>query len=167
MKNLFALIFIAFAFALNTQAQSHSDNAAKPAYYLDSVKFGNSLETFVFDMDKIAEISVMKNEGPAGAVYIKSKNPADFNFLSLPQVALYYTGKKGPYLFMLNGKILTDISQIKIDASFIAICQKTNTKDIAYLKGTPAMSILNIQTRDKVKKETFIRGQGNESSAGR
>ena len=57
-----------------------------PEYFLDSVRIDKN--QLFFDPNKIAEINVVKEKDTTtqsyGKIYIKSKNPKDFNVISLP-----------------------------------------------------------------------------------
>ncbi len=164
MKNILLLIFLTASLGVTGQI-NNQHSTTPPAYFLDSVRVPLLP---LFDPYKIENINIQKGVEEAGKtygrVYITSKNPRDFNFLTLQEIAKQNTKSEGPYLFMINDEITKEIENVKIDSSYILKCELLSTKDIAHLMNLPEMIIINIKTKTKANldKENarYIRGDG-------
>ena len=161
MKYSLLFLFLLAAFHSNAQTQPavHKSN---PTYLLDSVKY---VKLPLFDINKIESITVIKDQPaqyPNGAVLIKSKEDAGFNFVSLAQVAKKYIDDATPYMVMIDNEFITDMSDVSIDSSYILRCETLSTKDFRHLQNMPAMIILKITTatKDNIEKtkRIIIRG---------
>jgi hypothetical protein len=161
MKYSLLFLFLLTAFISNAQTQpaAHKNN---PTYLLDSVKY---TKLPVFDAGKVESITVIKNQPalyPNGAILIKSKSDAGFNFASLEQVAKKYINDATPYMVMVDNEFITDMSDATIDLLYILKCETLSTKDFKHLQNMPAMMILKITTASKENmekaKRNIIRG---------
>ncbi len=131
MKKFLVIPLVLLAVLVNGQTTSQIPQASiPPAYFLDSVRV-NALP--VFDPNKIESIRVAKSLitdesfKTKGQVYINTKQPANFSFLTLEQVAVRFAKTKGPCLFMIDNEIIKDIQNVSIDSSYILKCEVTNT----------------------------------------
>ena len=119
-----------------------------PIYYLDSVRV-KTIGTF--DPNKIDNINVVHDKDPSapyGKVFIKSKNPKDFNFLSAKDIArLNNISIKTISFFMLDNQIIMDTVSFKIDSSYIKKIEIIKASEIEYLpQNIPDLAILKILT---------------------
>jgi hypothetical protein len=104
-----------------------------------------------FDPNKIDNINVVRDKDPSapyGKVFIKSKNPKDFNFLSAQDIArLNNISIKTISIFMLHNQIIMDTSSFKIDSSYIKKVEIIKASEIEYLpQNIPDLAILKILT---------------------
>lgn len=141
-------------------------------YFLDSVRIGKN--QLFFDPDKIAEINVVKVNGAEthtcyGKIYIKSKDPKSFNFISIPDIEKTYGDSiSTPTLFMIDNEFLRDgISTYKIDSAYILNVEVLKSTEIEYLKNNlPALTIvkINLKTKDNIAKANEIHIRGSEKT---
>jgi len=141
----------------------------QPIFFLDSKKI--QFDQVHFDPNKIASMNVESNYIDStnkvhGKVSITSKDPNNFNFLTISDITkIYKKNDKTPTIFMLDDQFLKDLTSFKIDSSYILKVEITKAADIDYLKNTfPDFSILNIITRTKGNLENLnkIKIQGTE-----
>ncbi len=166
-----AVLVFFFSIALKSFGQvkevNKYDAENKVWYFLDSVRIGKN--QMYFAPDKIANINVVKekdtlNQG-VGIIYIKSKNPKDFNFLTLESIEKTYTKKvSSSTLFMINNVILkNELSTYKIDSAYILNVEVLKATEIEYLKDRmPLLTIINIKlkTKENIDKANEIRLRG-------
>lgn len=154
MKRLIFLLWLSFSLAANGQQVSRPLSEWKPLYYLDSVNIGAT--QFYFDFDKIKDINIVGDYYDSakqvhGKVFLKSKTPGNYSFITIPDVArIYNKGSQSPTIYMIDNEFLKDISQVKIDTAYILRVDLVKTTEIAYLKDTsPGWTILKIITKTK------------------
>jgi hypothetical protein len=138
----------------------------EPWFFLDSVKINKN--QMYFNPDKIVRINVVKSDNTnqnSGKVYISSKNPKDFNFITLTDIERTYSkSKSASVLFMIDNKILKDnILTYKIDSDYILAVEVLKATEIESLKsGFSNLKIINIKlkTEENIAKanEIYIRG---------
>ncbi len=164
--------FIALIFLMSLTFTSYgqvtktiSANTKKePLLFLDSTRIDKN--QLYFDPDKIADINVVKEDGK---IYIKSKNPKDYNFLTLKGIEKTYAkAVSGSTLFIIDNKILKDdISTYKIDSTYILSVEVLKSTEIEYLKNRlPLLTIINIKlrTKENIDKANEIRLRGTRYS---
>ena len=172
MKIFIILISFSLSFVGYGQQSSHSKTVTdwRQLVFLDSVLLTvNS----IFDPNKIASIYVVKDYYDStkqiqGKIFITSKDPKSFNFLTISDLATTYKKDTNtPTIFMLDNEFLKDTTTFKIDSSFILKVEITRTSEIEYLKNThPDLTILKIITRTKenLDKQNEIRIRGTETT---
>ena len=167
MKLFLCLLFSCITVASIGQIAKPTENKPKPVCFLDSTKI--DMANTVFDPNKIADIRVEKGydtiNHTQGRVYITSKNPKDYYFVSLGEIKEKYAkGATAPALFMLNNSFLqNNISTFKIDTSYILNVEILRGADFDNLKeNLPSLTILRIKTKTKENLEEankiYIRG---------
>lgn len=170
MKSI-AMIFLTFlTIASYGQVTKtiNSNSKKEPSFFLDSIRIDKNQ---LFDPNKIAEINVVKDKDTTnqnyGKIYMKSKNPKDYNFLTLTDIKKTYAKSVSvPALFMIDNKILKDnISTYKIDSTYILTVEILKSTEIESLKNSlPLLTIINIKlkTKENIDKanEIYIRGTG-------
>lgn len=165
------LAFVFFALiTLKTFGQlkkaSAFNSPATIQYFLDSV--GINKNQLFFNPNKITAINVVKRNNRdlnSGEIYITSKNPKDFKFLTLADVRkTYLKSKDVSVLFMIDDKVLKDdISTYKIDADYILNVEVLKSAEISSLKNSMqnfAIISIKLKTKENLAKvnEIYIRG---------
>src|SRR5665213_738399 len=172
MKTCVALLLFLFSFSAYGQEVIQHKPIAEwpPLFYLDSVNV--EMSKLLFDANKLSAIKVTNNYYDSsmqihGKVYMTSKDPKSYNFLTISQILRSY--KKGiqtPTIFMLDNEILKDTSNFKIDSSYIVKVLLVQNAGIKYPKSTMGDStILKIITRTNKypEKQKQIRIRGAQS----
>ncbi len=165
-------IFLVFL-ALTSYGQVTKATITNPKkevlFFLDSVRIGKN--QLYFDPNEIANIDVVKDTTKQydGRIYIKSKNPKDYNFLTLKNIEKTYSkAVSGSTLFMIDNVILKDnISTYKIDSIYILNVEVLKSTEIEYLKDTlPLLKIINIRlkTKENLDKANTIHLRGTDYS---
>ncbi len=117
---------------------------AKPKVFLDSIPV--ELEHIYFDTHKIKNIDV-KKVTPTGVIFITSKNPDNYNFLSYATIkARYFSNINKPILLLINGEFINDLTKVNIDSSYIFKIEVERGEDFKELKNLyPDFAIVNIK----------------------
>ena len=156
MKILIFLISISFSLVAFGQQNSNPRpfKEWQPLCYLDSVNI--ELAQTHFDPAKIESMNVVKSHIDStrqiyGKIYITSKDPKDYNFLTIADISkIYKKDTLSPTIFMLDNDFLKDIALFKIDSSYILRVEFIRGNEFEYLKKTmPNLTILKILTRTK------------------
>ncbi len=153
--SLFSIVFSTFSFGQSLI------NSSKPDVYLDSNKI--ELEHFLFDQSKIEKFEIVKQifdarTNTTGIIYITSKKPQFFNFLSYQQIKTkYFSGRTKPILLLLNGTFIISPAKLNIDSSYINKVEVETGEDYEELKSLyPTMAIVNIRLNNKYLYERQI-----------
>lgn len=153
---LIALLMLAF---ISSGAQ-HIDNVAKPAIMLDSVQMPyNSINQLNPSTVKSMN-TTRNNKFPDGVIYMTLKDPSEVQTilkskqLSLQQLADKYIEKadKGkPILYVMNDKLVTDTSNVRILSDGPYNITVLNAKYLPYFKTAfPKALLLMVQTTFKI-----------------
>ena len=154
---------------------------SNPVVYFDSIP--TRMELFYFDTIKIKSMVTVQGKfdsstNSSGKIYITSKNPKDYNFLSFTDLKSKYIGSnKKPVLLLLNGNFIKNPTQINIDSSYIHKVEVESGADFEELKNIyPLLSIVNIQTKNRAssnedrninlhspERQIFLNGLPNKS----
>lgn len=163
-------MFIAFAGKAQT---INTSKASEPAYIIDSVRLidGGVYSNYI-DPNQIATINVVRDASlyPNGALFISLKDHSILTrlqqdkWLSLSDIAsksIADTGKAKPVLYILNDKLLTDTTGIKIPSICIAGVSLIRASETAYFKtALPDALILMISTKKVDEAPTiFLKGE--------
>ena len=150
MKIIFCFLGLGFSIISFAQLKLYD---IKPSVYLDSTKI--ELEYFLFDQNKIEKFEVVKNNfasltNTSGSIYITSKQPKNFNFLSYVEIKRkYFSDKTKPVLLLLNGNFIKNASKINIDSSYISKVEVETGADYEELKNLyPSLAIVNIRLKN-------------------
>ena len=165
MKQLFVILFS----LLTSKAFSQTLNPNnKPVYFLDSVQIATIA---TFDPNKIESIDVVRDKDPAapnGKIFIKSKNPRNFKFLSAQDIAKANNiPSETISIFMLDNEIIRDTGAFRIDSSYILKVEIIKGSEIVYLpQNGPSLAILNIltATEGNSDKQNIIRTRNKASN---
>jgi hypothetical protein len=173
MKYIFAVMmsFLTFLSLAQVNLVISSTSNKEIVYYLDNVKIGKN--QLFFDANKIASVQVMKENDTTkdvqGSIFIGSKDPHDFNFLSMAEIEKRFTNASpSATVFMINNEVLKDaIDSYKIDSSYILNVNVLEAKDIPNLKADFAgltMVMINLKTSVDMSKTNQIRLRGTNVS---
>ena len=150
MKIFFCFLSLGLSIISFAQLKLYNN---KPSFYLDSTKI--DLENFLFDQNKIEKIDVVKQAFDArtntsGSVFIISKKPNSFNFLSYEEIKRkYFLDKTKPVLLLLNGNFIKNFAKINIDSSYISKVEVETGNDYEELKNIyPNVAIVNIKLKN-------------------
>lgn len=151
MKIMFSLLSIVFSTFSFGQLLI---NNSKPEAYLDSNKI--ELEHFLFDQNKIEKFEVVNNifdarTNTTGRIYMTSKKPQTFNFLSYQQIKTkYFSDRTKPILLLINGTLIKSPAKLNIDSSYINKVEVETGEEYKELKNLyPTMAIVNIRLNNK------------------
>ncbi len=141
-----------------------------PLLYLDSVQIGSQ---FQYDPDKIASVDVVKDYYDSarhihGKIFIRSKVPGSFRFLSVADLTRIYSGDgKAPTIFMVDDGFLMDTTNFRIDSSYVLKVRFIRAPEIAYLNDRFSDLIIEkiiIQTKENIDRENRFWIRGEEQS---
>ncbi|NQX37394.1 hypothetical protein SAMN05421820_103625 [Pedobacter steynii] len=136
----------------------------QPHYYVDNIYVGDNIFIHL-DANQILSLDVDKE---SSKIFITTKNPASFNFLSLQEIRNKYVKSTYPRaLYLLNGKLVKDHSQ-KIDEKYILSIQISTSDSIASLKDAQVkFDVIEILTRSKenLEKANTLMIRGNSTAS--
>lgn len=171
MKRLFSLLFVFFALNLSAQTKKVAD----PAFFFDGKLVSQQTIAYI-EPDLIATVNVIKRDTVInnvlfeGQLFIQSKNPKQFDFVTLEQIKNEYTKVKTKSVgYAINGEIIKDgIETLQLNRNYILEVITTNTtefynlgsgeiqSDIIHILGKTAKNIKDKREqilRDAPKKE--------------
>ena len=160
------VLFVILLPVISVRAQVHQSNTGRPLFIIDSVNVGTDPEGL--NPDDIESLTVDKAykdtaKKISGRIYITMKKTRAYHFITVAEVLKNFKVEmKSPAIFMLDDRILTNISAFTIDSSYVQRVVILNASEIDYLKNTlPDLSLIRILTRanESDKKEIRIRGQ--------
>lgn len=163
MKTLLLIYFFIFsinAFSQTKKVYKTQNSYMAPVFFLDSVPI-NGLGTF--DNNKIEDFKVVSGDAafPNDRIYIKSKNPNDFKFLTASDILKVYHIPQGTSaIFMLDNEFISDTTAFKIDSSYILSVEVVKASEIEYLPNyIPSLEILKVftATKENMDKQKIIR----------
>jgi hypothetical protein len=137
-------------------------------FFFDEVQINEEILSFI-DVNKIADVKITKastglRENYQGRVDITSKNPEDFNFLSFGDIERKYVNAiNKPILLLVNGNVIKNTKEFKIDNNHIYKVKIEHGKDFDELKSIyPDLVIVDIRTKNssQLKEETQIMLRG-------
>lgn len=147
----FFLLFVTTVFF------GQNNNTVKPAVFVDSKLVpGNLLE--YFDPNEIETVNVVKKDSTIngvlyrGQIYITSKVPKKYDFITLEQIRSEYTKiKSNDVIFMVNGIFIKDnIDTFKLDRNYILKVEVTNSEAFYnFRKSDTKFDIINILGKTK------------------
>lgn len=147
--------------AYDTNVQTHN----QLQWYVDNIYVGDNTLPCHFDPDQILSLNVDKE---SSKIFMTTKNPANFNFLSLQEIRNKYVKSSNPSaLYLLDGRLVKDHSQ-KIDEKYILSIQISTSDSIVSLKDAQVkFDIIEISTRSKenLKKSNTLMIRGNSTAS--
>jgi hypothetical protein len=157
---------------LSTLFFGQNDKTEQPAMFIDSVLVGTNTIDYI-DPNDIESINVIKKNTTIngvlyyGQIYITSKNPKKYDFISLDQVTSEFTKiKSKDVIYMINGALIkTNVETLKLDRNYILSVEVTNSGEFFNLrKSDIQFDIINIlgKTKENLdnKNKILLRGHG-------
>jgi hypothetical protein len=159
----FTLFFTTIFFGQNNKTE-------EPAVFFDSNLIARNAIEYI-NQNEIESLNVVKKDTTLNAVlfrgqlYITSKNPKKYNFMSLEQIKSEFTKIKNiDVIYMVNGVFIKDnIETFKLDRNYILEVEVTNSEAFYNLrKSDTKFDIINIlgKTKENLenKKKVLLRG---------
>lgn len=162
-----ALLFITTLFF------GQSNKTKEAAMFLDSAFISPNTMNYI-NPDEIESVNVIKadtiinNNHYSGQIYIHSKSPKKFNFLSLQQIKSEYTKiTKSDVIYMVNGEFIKEnIATLKLDRNYIITVEVTNSTEFYnFRKSSTKFDIINIlgKTKENLDAKNKILLRGHEA----
>jgi hypothetical protein len=139
-----------------------NNKTEKSAMFLDSTLVLTKMMEYI-DPNDIKSVNVIKKDTTIngvlyhGQIYIISKEPKKYNFMSLEQIKFEFTQiKRNDVVYMVNGVLIKDdIEAFKLDRSYILNVEVTNSEAFYnFRKSDTKFDILNILGKTKENIET-------------
>jgi hypothetical protein len=150
-----------------------NNKTEEPAMFIDSVLVGTISMEYI-DPNDIESINVIKKNTTIngvlyyGQIYISSKNPKKYDFISLDQVKSEFTKiKSKDVIYMINGALIkTNTETLKLDRNYILSVEVTNSDEFFNLrKNNIQFDIINIlgKTKENLDNKNKILLRGHEA----
>jgi hypothetical protein len=150
-----------------------NNKTEEPAMFIDSVLVGTISMEYI-DPNDIESINVIKKNTTIngvlyyGQIYITSKNPKKYDFISLDQVKSEFTKIKSKnVIYMINGALIkTNTETLKLDRNYILSVEVTNSDEFFNLrKSDIQFGIINIlgKTKENLDNKNKILLRGHEA----
>ena len=145
----------------------------EPAIFLDSTQVATKMMQYM-DPNEIESVNVDKKDVPIngklyhGQIYITSKNPTKYNFITLDQIKSEFTKiKSSEIIYMINGEFIKeDLKALVLDRNYILKVEVTNSNDFYNLRESNIkFDIINIilKTKENLDAKNNIILRGHES----
>ena len=158
MKYILTFSFLFFT----TLFFGQNNKTEKSAMFLDSTLVLTKMIEYI-DPNDIEAVNVIKKDTTIngvlyhGQIYITSKEPKKYNFMSLEQIKFEFTKiKKNDIIYMVNGVLIKDnIEAFKLDRNYILNVEVTNSEAFYnFRKSDIKFDIINILGKTKENLET-------------
>lgn len=161
MKRKYFKVFLVVFLTL-TSLFSYSQEKRTPIYYLNSKKV--EVKNLFFNSKGVDSIRVeRKTENGEIYIYTKNKNP---QYLSLEDVLKKYTDENisnGTVLIRIDGKIVDDITNIRIDDTYFVYVETKKLSEAQYLSDKfRELVIVDITLETEERKPRIIIRGNNE-----
>lgn len=124
--------FLFIIFLLMSCSVVFAQKKMNPMYFLDSTLI--DIQKVYFNPKQIVSLNVVKNDS-VGKLFMKMKQGIS-SYLTLNDILKKYTTldlSKNSILFRINGKVIDDITDIKIDDSFFIYVDTASLEKNEYL----------------------------------
>ena len=169
MKCILTFSIFFFTFLLFGQ----NKKTEEPAKFLDSILVTSTTMEYV-DPNEIESVNVIKKDTTIngviyrGQIYITSKIPKKYDFISLEQIKSEFTKiKSNDVIYMVNGAFLKgNIETFKLDRNYILEVQVTIAEAFYNLrKSDTKFDIVNIlgKTKENLENKNKILIRGHEA----
>ena len=165
LLTFYTLFFTTIFFGQNNKTE-------EPAVFIDSNLIARNAIEYI-NQNEIESVNVIKKDTTINAVlfrgqlFITSKNPKKYDFISLEQIKSEFTKiKSNDIIYMVNGALIKDnIDTFKIDRNYILEVEVTNTEAFYNLrKSDTKFDIINIlgKTKENLDNKNKILLRGHE-----
>ncbi|MFV8364024.1 hypothetical protein ACNQGO_11625 [Flavobacterium sp. ZT3P35] len=169
MKCLFTLYTLFFT----TLFFGQKNKIEQPAVFIDSNLIARNAIEYI-NPNEIESVNVIKKDTIINAVlfhgqlYITSKNPKKYDFLTLEKIKTEFTKiKSNDVIYMVNGAFIKDnIDTFKLDRNYILKVEVTNSEEFYNLReSTAKFDIINIlgKTKENLDDKNKILLRGHEA----
>ena len=145
----------------------------EPAIFVDSTQVATKMMQYM-DPNEIESVNVDKKDVSIngklyhGQIYITSKNPTKYNFITLDQIKSEFTKiKSSEIIYMINGEFIKeDLKALVLDRNYILKVEVTNSNDFYNLRESNIkFDIINIilKTKENLDAKNNIILRGHES----
>lgn len=166
LLNFSILFFTTLFFGQNTKTE-------EPAVFIDSNLIARNAIEYI-NQNEIESVNVVKKDTIINAVlfrsqlYITSKNPEKYDFLTLEKIKNKFTKiKSNDVIYMVNGAFIKDnIDTFKLDRNYIFAVEVTNSEAFYnFRKSDTKFEIINIlgKTRENLENKNKILLRGHEA----
>ncbi|MFV8354446.1 hypothetical protein [Flavobacterium sp. XS2P14] len=163
-------LFILYTLFFTTLFFGQNNKTAEPAVFIDSNLIARNAIEYI-NPNEIESVNVIKKDTIINAVlfhgqlYITSKNPKKYDFLTLEKIKNEFTTiKNNDVIYMVNGSFIKDnIDTFKLDRNYILKVEVTNSEEFYNLReNTAKFDIINILGKNKEnldhKNKILLRG---------
>mgnify|MGYP004417269702 CR=1 FL=1 len=166
LLTFYTLFFTTIFFGQNNKTE-------EPAVFIDSNLIARNAIEYI-NQNEIESVNVIKKDTIINAVlfrgqlFITSKNPKKYDFISLEQIKSEFTKiKSNDIIYMVNGVLIKDnIDTFKLDRNYILEVEVTNTEAFYNLrKSDTKFDIINIlgKTKENLDNKNKILLRGHEA----
>ncbi|TDE43794.1 hypothetical protein E0I26_09180 [Flavobacterium rhamnosiphilum] len=163
----FSLLFLTTVFF------GQNNKTEEPAMLLDSTLVATNTMEYI-DPNEIESINIIKKNTTIngvlyyGQIFITTKNPKKYDFISLDQIKSEFTKiKSNDVIYMVNGVLIKDnIETFKLDRNYILTVEVTNSNAFYNLrKNDTKFDIINIlgKTKENLDSKNTILLRGHEA----
>ena len=146
----------------------------EPAIFVDSTQVATKMMQYM-DPNEIESVNVDKKDVSIngklyhGQIYITSKNPTKYNFITLDQIKSEFTKiKSSEIIYMINGEFIKeDLKALVLDRNYILKVEVTNSNDFYNLRESNIkFDIINIilKTKENLDAKNNIILRGHQAS---
>ncbi|MFV8369163.1 hypothetical protein [Flavobacterium sp. LB2R40] len=169
MKCIITFIILLFT----TLFFGRNNKAEEPAVFIDSNLVARNALAYI-DQNEIESVNVIKKDTTInevlyhGQLYITSKNPKKYDFISLDLIKSEFTKiKSNDVVYMINGAFIKDnIETFKLDRNYILAVEVTNSETFYNLrKSDTKFDIINVlgKTKENIEAKNKILIRGHEA----
>ena len=158
---------------LTTLFFGQNNKTKEPAVFIDLTLVARNAVGYI-DQNELESVNVIKKDTTIngavyyGQLYIISKNPKKYNFITLEQIKSEFTKiKSNDVIYMVNGSLIKDnIETFKLDRNYILKVEVTNSEAFYnFRKSDTKFDIINIlgKTKENLDNKNKMLLRGHEA----